>query len=747
MTYKDELLQEIPKGLLMWYNFKENSQVLYIGNKDNRTEFLEEKKCQLCCVCAEEVTEEFIKVHKTVFDYIIIIKSLEECANPKELLINFQKCLKPSGKLLIGMNNRFGLRYFCGDRDPYTGRNFDGIESYRRAFVKKEDAFLGQCYNKAEIEEILEESGWSKRKFYSVLPDLDRPQLIYAEDYLPVEELGIRYSPMYNYPDSVFLEEEFLYTDLIKNGMFHVMANAYFIECSLTEDFANINHVTLSLDRGRENSLITIIRNDHKVEKRAAYIEGQERLSKLLINAEDLRAHSIKVVEAAMEGTSYVMPYIEAEVAVTYLRRLIREDKDKFIAEIDRFRNLILQSSEVIEPDKGDGKGAILEKGYLDLVPLNCFYIDGKYIFYDQEFWEENYPANAIITRMLDIIYMSDGTMESILPRGFFFERYGLKQELEQWRRLGTEFVQKLRNQRELRSYQEQYGKNWTVIHTNRQRMNYSANEYQRIFVDLFRNTENKKLFVFGSGKFAQKFLALFGKNHPVEKILDNNPTRWGTQLEGITIVSPEILRDMSPQEYKVIICIKSYLSVQKQLLDIGVKDYGIYDVNIEYPRELPIKKEAVVAANSSKEQKAKKYHVGYIAGVFDLFHVGHLNMFKRAKKQCDYLIVGVVTDEGVRKHKKVEPFIPFEERIEMVRSCRYVDEAVEIPLNYAGTRDAYRLYHFDCQFSGSDYVDNPDWLAEKAFLEKNGADLVFFPYTEGTSSTKIKAMIEKSLI
>ena len=121
--------------------------------------------------------------------------------------------------------------------------------------------------------------------------------------------------------------------------------------------------------------------------------------------------------------------------------------------------------------------------------------------------------------------------------------------------------------------------------------------------------------------------------------------------------------------------------------------------------------------------------------------------MFKRAKEQCDYLIVGVVTDEGVRKFKEVEPFVPYEERTEMLRSCRYVDEVVEIPLNYGSTSDAWRLHHFDCQFSGSDYVDNPDWLAEKEFLEKHGAEMVFFPYTQSTSSSKIKELIEKKLM
>jgi cytidyltransferase-like protein len=214
--------------------------------------------------------------------------------------------------------------------------------------------------------------------------------------------------------------------------------------------------------------------------------------------------------------------------------------------------------------------------------------------------------------------------------------------------------------------------------------------------------------------------------------------------------MSPDVLRDMEAGSYRVIICIKKYTGVVKQLREMGVSDYVIYDTNMEYPEPEPGRTDYCVQCVESDAQHAaqpKKYHIGYIAGVFDLFHVGHLNMFRRAKEQCDYLIVGVVTDEGVRRGKKTEPFIPFTERIEMVRSCRYVDEAVEIPLDYAGSRDAYRLYHFDVQFSGSDYVDDPNWLAEREFLRKQGSELVFFPYTESTSSTRIKALIDRHLL
>lgn len=139
-----------------------------------------------------------------------------------------------------------------------------------------------------------------------------------------------------------------------------------------------------------------------------------------------------------------------------------------------------------------------------------------------------------------------------------------------------------------------------------------------------------------------------------------------------------------------------------------------------------------------------KKYHIGYVAGVFDLFHIGHLNLLRRAKAECDHLIVGVVTDEQVIENKKTKPCIPFAERMAIVQACRYVDEAVAIPADDPGTEAAYYKYRFDAQFSGSDYADNPYWISKKVFLEQHGSELVFFPYTENVSSTEIKERIEE---
>lgn len=138
------------------------------------------------------------------------------------------------------------------------------------------------------------------------------------------------------------------------------------------------------------------------------------------------------------------------------------------------------------------------------------------------------------------------------------------------------------------------------------------------------------------------------------------------------------------------------------------------------------------------------RYGVGYVAGVFDLFHIGHLNLFRNAKERSDYLIVGVLTDELVSHFKNNNPYIPFEERIEVVRACRYVDEAVPVTFETIGKIDAWEKYHYDCFFSGDDYSKNEVWMREKELLKERGSDICFFSYTKSTSSTKIKEAMNR---
>lgn len=132
---------------------------------------------------------------------------------------------------------------------------------------------------------------------------------------------------------------------------------------------------------------------------------------------------------------------------------------------------------------------------------------------------------------------------------------------------------------------------------------------------------------------------------------------------------------------------------------------------------------------------------VGYAAGAFDLFHVGHLNLLRHAKAQCDFLIAGVVTDELLIKTKGHAPVIPLSERLEIVRHIRYVDEAIAETL--PRKIDTWRCRPFDVFFKGDDWRGTPKGLALEREFAAVGVEVVYFPYTMHTSSSALRRTLE----
>tara|TARA_B100000242_G_C42965872_1_gene448066 strand:- start:419 stop:838 length:420 start_codon:yes stop_codon:yes gene_type:complete len=132
---------------------------------------------------------------------------------------------------------------------------------------------------------------------------------------------------------------------------------------------------------------------------------------------------------------------------------------------------------------------------------------------------------------------------------------------------------------------------------------------------------------------------------------------------------------------------------------------------------------------------------VGYTTGVFDLFHVGHVRLLKNAKSLCDKLIVGVTSDELVA-YKKKKSVIPFEERIEIVSACKYVDLAV--PQMNMDKLDAHDRYSFNVMFVGDDWYKTDKWKSFEKEFKKRNVDIVYFPYTKTTSSTLINKTLLK---
>lgn len=138
--------------------------------------------------------------------------------------------------------------------------------------------------------------------------------------------------------------------------------------------------------------------------------------------------------------------------------------------------------------------------------------------------------------------------------------------------------------------------------------------------------------------------------------------------------------------------------------------------------------------------ERTEKTIIGYTTGVFDMFHIGHLNILKRAKEQCDYLIVGVSTDEVVEEYKKKTPIIKFEERIAIVEAIKYVDEVV--PQTTMDKMEAWKQLKFDVMFHGSDWKGSDMYNHIIKKFNNVGVKVIFLPHTEGVSSTLLTEVL-----
>ncbi len=133
---------------------------------------------------------------------------------------------------------------------------------------------------------------------------------------------------------------------------------------------------------------------------------------------------------------------------------------------------------------------------------------------------------------------------------------------------------------------------------------------------------------------------------------------------------------------------------------------------------------------------------IGYTTGVFDLFHIGHLNILKRSRLECDHLIVGVTTDELCLSAKGTKPFIPFQERMDIVESIKFVDEVV--PQTSYNKMEAWNNLKFDRMFVGDDWKGTKEWIQIEEDFSKYNVEIIYFSYTTHTSSTILRDILKK---
>ena len=140
-----------------------------------------------------------------------------------------------------------------------------------------------------------------------------------------------------------------------------------------------------------------------------------------------------------------------------------------------------------------------------------------------------------------------------------------------------------------------------------------------------------------------------------------------------------------------------------------------------------------------------KKYKIGYTCGVFDMFHVGHLNLLEKCKSMCDYLIVGVCNDDYVRNIKHKEPVYSEQDRVRILEALKVVDRAELVTIEETNDKIlAIEKFHFDVLFSGDDWKGSERYQKTEEQFKKYGSFIEYFPYTQGISTTQIKEKIKK---
>ena len=245
-----------------------------------------------------------------------------------------------------------------------------------------------------------------------------------------------------------------------------------------------------------------------------------------------------------------------------------------------------------------------------------------------------------------------------------------------------------------------------------------------------------KDIILFGTGKYFENYMLCEGGELGRTPLfaVDNDPARAGGVRRGVEVKSPEVLRVMDKDTFYVVICAAQKEPIEKQLESMGITDYHYY-------RPVPVEDAAAEQENEKEKGESPKnsnpYRIGYVPGAFDLFHVGHLNLLRRSKSRCEYLIAGVLTDELYEHFKKKKPVIPYEQRVAIVSAISYVDRVVPVDFSNTYKIDAWKRYHYDCHFSGNDH--GAEWEHDLQQLREVGADMEFFEYTKATSSSNIK--------
>lgn len=464
-------LSPLRKNILNWYKFKPDSSVLEIGCgmgaitsvlcdecKDVTAVELSRKRATATLLrCREKENLEIIVGNlndiefEKKFDYITLIGVLEyqgtytESTNPyMDFLVKIKQLLKPDGKLLVAIENQYGLKYWCGMPEDHVGIPFEGINQYR-------DVERGvRTFSKTALDTLIKESGFHNTYFYYPYPDYQLPTVIYSQDVLPSKKDTINSGNFRDYSsadkNTLIANEKKLYTDIVENGVFEFFANSFLVECSNSSQLGEITFARLTSERKEQYRMATRFTRDSTVEKKPlTMLCAQTHVRQLFKNVNILKQAGIKIVEYRADNGIVVSDYIEKPLLEDVILNALKEgNTDEIYRLIDLMYGEILRSSEQISwkdnilytldlgiEENEELFGPILKIGFLDMSFRNAFYCEGEILWFDQEWVLEAVPAKFILYYVLKLLYYSYPQLEEGCPAAEIIARYHMQDACE----------------------------------------------------------------------------------------------------------------------------------------------------------------------------------------------------------------------------------------------------------------------------------------------------------------------------
>ncbi len=619
-----------------------------------------------CCDISELETDR-------KFDYVVLTGLLERIgagSSDWELYADYLKqlknLLKKNGKILLSVDNRLGLRAFCGERDAHGKKAFSGVRGYL-------EGSKGRRFSKVELIDILVAAGIEHYKFYYPLPDYRFPQFIYTDKHLPKEDIGERLLPYYTKADTLIADECTLYKDIISGGSFPFMANSFLVECSMDGQFSAIESYALLDEENTQKRRVALnkwTRIDKKrIVDNASRLESEkEEIADYVVSDSMKKVWKVelRMLDAVDEiCKKYHLSYFFVHGSLLGAIRhkgfipwdddldlaMPRGDYDKFlkVAAKELEQNPKWQGLSVHAPWSEDemfwgGFSRMRDKETTAIELRNMEHKGNQGIFVDI------LPLDVVINdekkfekQEQQILYMHKLLLAKCY--GKYSKRWGnITPKKWKWYQFLAAFRTKEQLGRKLDEIMKRYsdtvseevafmtstGKHVplnstffdsTVLLDFMQRkipcpikydeyltrcygqdyMKFPPKEERKPkhggiwnpqepyescvkrLCGIFEDCKGKRIILFGAGLMFEDYMSKYGPRYRPSFLVDNDENKWGRSRMGIKIYSPEKILEVPEDKRRVIICSYYYPEIEKQLKEMGIKDYRIYTQHIEW--------------------------------------------------------------------------------------------------------------------------------------------------------------------